>query len=53
MLNPNFEYQNPKQIRITKIQMAKTMTVSSTAKYKFWTFENLNFEFVSNFVLRG
>jgi len=40
-----FEYRNPKQTQMIKIQMTETETVLN--------FGNLNFEFVSNFEFRA
>ena len=42
MKNSKSEIRNPKQIQITKIQNSK----------RFWLFEHLNFEFVSNLGFR-
>jgi hypothetical protein len=43
--NPSFEYRNPKQIRISKIQNAETPLSG--------TFEIWSFEFVSSFGFRA
>lgn len=45
--NQKFEYQNPKQIRMTKTQMFKSRQLFVLS------FENLNFVFVSDFGFRA
>src|SRR5258706_13422976 len=45
--NSKSEIRNPKQARMTEIQMIKTVR-----EYEPGGFEHLNFEFVSDFVLR-
>src|SRR5687767_15005050 len=45
--NPKFEYRNPKQIRMTKIQMTKTETARSNFEHSTFGFWILNLFWIS------